>query len=56
MREHHVLSWWPPPRGARQDELNHLAMLPSPGPAADLLRDPQQLAHRAVGSRGPPLA
>lgn len=56
VREHHVLSLWPPLRGARHGALAHLALLPSPGSDADTLRDPQQLAHRTAGSRSPPLA
>jgi hypothetical protein len=55
VREHHVLSLWPPLRGERRGELAHLALLPSPGSDADTLRDPQQLAHRTAGSRSPPL-
>ncbi|MFB9883402.1 hypothetical protein ACFFMN_36280 [Planobispora siamensis] len=54
-REHHVLSLWPPMRGERHGELAHLALLPSPGSDADVLRDPQQLAQRTAGSRSPPL-
>lgn len=52
-REHHVLSLWPS-RGERQQDAAHLALLPSPGLDADLIRDPQQFAHRIVGSRSPP--
>ncbi|MEU6787321.1 hypothetical protein ABZ912_49730 [Nonomuraea angiospora] len=55
VREHHVLSLWPPLRGQRHGELAHLALLPSPGSGADTFRDPQQLAHRTAGSRSPPL-
>ncbi|MFI6742813.1 hypothetical protein ACIBI9_58830 [Nonomuraea sp. NPDC050451] len=55
VREHHVLSLWPPLRGERHGELAHLALLPSAGSDADALRDPQQLAHRTAGSRSPPL-
>ncbi|MEW1847751.1 hypothetical protein AB0392_58175 [Nonomuraea angiospora] len=55
VREHHVLSLWPPLRGDRRAELAHLALLPSPGSDADTFRDPQQLAHRTAGSRSPPL-
>lgn len=54
-REHHVLSLWPPPRGERGGEAAHLALLPSPRPGADAVRDPQQFAHRTSGSRSPPL-
>ncbi|MFI7136017.1 hypothetical protein ACIBQ1_60965 [Nonomuraea sp. NPDC050153] len=56
VREHHVLSLWPPLRGERHGDLAHLALLPSPGSDADTLRDPQQLAHRTAGSRSPPRA
>lgn len=56
VREHHVLSLWPPLRGQRHGDLAHLALLPSPGSDADTLRDPQQLAHRTAGSRSPPRA
>ncbi|MEU6798504.1 hypothetical protein ABZ907_42985 [Nonomuraea wenchangensis] len=52
--EHHVLSLWPPLRGASGDTLAHLALSPSPGADADAFRDPQQLAHRTAGSRSPP--
>lgn len=55
VREHHVLSLWPPLRGERHGELAHLALLPSPGSDADTFRDPQQLAQRTAGSRSPPL-
>ncbi|QYC41582.1 hypothetical protein Nocox_19865 [Nonomuraea coxensis DSM 45129] len=54
--EHHVLSLWPPLRGASQDTLAHLALSPAPGADADAVRDPQQLAHRTAGSRSPPAA
>ncbi|MEU6716108.1 hypothetical protein ABZ897_31970 [Nonomuraea sp. NPDC046802] len=54
VREHHVLSLWPPLRGVRHGELAHLSLLPSPGSDADTLRDPQQLSHRTAGSRSPP--
>lgn len=54
VREHHVLSLWPPPH--RQGEHAHLALLPSPGADTDAIRDPQQLGHRTAGSRSPPLA
>ncbi len=56
VREHHVLSLWPPLRGERHGEFAHLALLPSPGSDADTLRDPQQLAQRTAGSRSPPLS
>ncbi|MFI9838923.1 hypothetical protein ACIHFD_17950 [Nonomuraea sp. NPDC051941] len=55
VREHHVLSLWPPMRSQRHGELAHLALLPSPGSIVDTFRDPQQLAHRTAGSRSPPL-
>lgn len=54
-RAHHVLSLWPPMRGERHGESAHLALLPTPGSDADTLREPQQPAHRATGSRSPPL-
>ncbi|MFC4120584.1 hypothetical protein [Nonomuraea zeae] len=54
-REHHVLSLWPPLRGERQDEAR-LALLPAPGLGAEQVRDPQQFAHHASGSRSPPLS
>ncbi|KAB8193049.1 hypothetical protein FH608_022205 [Nonomuraea phyllanthi] len=54
-REHHVLSLWPPLRGARHSSSAHLALLPAPGLDAEHVRDPQQLAHRTAGSRSPPL-
>ncbi|MEV0151786.1 MULTISPECIES: hypothetical protein [unclassified Nonomuraea] len=54
-REHHVLSLWPPPRRERHDAAAHLALLLPPSPEAHQIRDPQQLAHRAAGSRSPPL-
>lgn len=51
-REHHVLSLWPAPRG---EQAGH----PPAGPARSLApvgpRDPQQVGHRAPGSRSPPL-
>ncbi len=53
-REHHVLSLWPPLRGERHSQA-HLPLLPSPGTNAERIRDPQQPAHRDVGSRSPPL-
>ncbi|MEW9550704.1 hypothetical protein [Nonomuraea sp. NPDC050783] len=56
VREHHVLSLWPPLRGERQSEVAHLALLPSPGAGTDPLRDPQQFGQRATGSRSPPPA
>jgi hypothetical protein len=55
VREHHVLSLWPPLRGERQAEAGHLALLPSPGHDEAAIRDPQQFAHLATGSRSPPL-
>ncbi|MEV1175937.1 hypothetical protein [Nonomuraea sp. NPDC049784] len=55
VREHHVLSLWPPLRGERGGETAHPALLPSPGTGADAVRDPQQLAHRTAGSRSPPV-
>ncbi|TDD51565.1 hypothetical protein E1286_10330 [Nonomuraea terrae] len=55
VREHHVLSLWPPLRGDRQGEHAHLALLTSPGADTDAIRDPQQLGHRTAGSRSPPL-
>ncbi|GAA4919326.1 hypothetical protein GCM10023334_021930 [Nonomuraea thailandensis] len=48
-----LLSLWPLLHGDRQGEPTHLALLASP--AADAVRDPQQLAHRTAGSRSPPL-
>ncbi|MEO3796457.1 hypothetical protein ABGB14_40195 [Nonomuraea sp. B10E15] len=43
-----------PESGARQGDAAHLALLPPPhGSAA--VGDPQQLGHRAAGSRSPPL-
>ncbi|MGR6915483.1 hypothetical protein ACU635_14660 [[Actinomadura] parvosata] len=56
VREHHVLSLWRVVRGTGQAEAAHLALLAGPGADRDLLRDPQQLAHRTAGSRSPPLA
>ncbi|MEV1000510.1 hypothetical protein [Nonomuraea sp. NPDC050202] len=47
-----LLSLWPLLRGDRQGEPIHLALLASP--AADAVRDPQQLAQRTAGSRSPP--
>ncbi|SPL97996.1 unnamed protein product [[Actinomadura] parvosata subsp. kistnae] len=55
VREHHVLSLWPPLRGERQAEAAQPALLPSPGHDEAALRDPQQLAHLPTGSRSPPL-
>lgn len=54
-REHHVLSLWPPLRGARHAEAAHLPLLPAPGSDAAAIRDPQQVGHRTAGSRSPPL-
>ncbi|UBU11500.1 hypothetical protein [Nonomuraea gerenzanensis] len=56
MREHHVLSLWRPLRGSLPSEPAHLALMSWVGSDADLLRDPQQLAHRIAGSRSPPIA
>jgi hypothetical protein len=53
-REHHVLSLWPPMRGARHAAPAHLTLLLRPGSDADTTRDPQQLTHRTAGSRSPP--
>jgi hypothetical protein len=55
IREHHVLSLWPPQRGMRHSEAAHLALLPAPGPDGDAIGDPQQFGHRTAGSRSPPL-
>ena len=52
-REHHVLALWPPLRGERHSQ-TRLPLLPSPGTDAERIRDPQQPAHRASGSRSPP--
>lgn len=54
VREHPALTLWPPVRGTH-DEAAHLALLPGPRPDADLTGDPQQVAHRTMGSRSPPL-
>ncbi|MEV4115703.1 hypothetical protein [Nonomuraea sp. NPDC049695] len=55
VREHHVLSLWPPLRGMRHVAAAHLALLPAPAPDGDVIGDPQQFGHRIAGSRGPPL-
>ncbi|SEL92791.1 hypothetical protein [Nonomuraea pusilla] len=54
-REHHVLSLWRPLRGDRHALAAHLPLLASPGLDPGGIRDPQQLGHRAAGSRSPPL-
>ncbi|WP_155129290.1 hypothetical protein [[Actinomadura] parvosata] len=56
VREHHVLSLWRVVRGTGQAEAAHLALTAVSGADRELLRDPQQLAHRTAGSRSPPLA
>ncbi|MFI0423196.1 hypothetical protein [Spongiactinospora sp. 9N601] len=56
VREHHVQSLWPPPpRGDRLGEAAYAMPLTVPGAPDDTFRDPQQLTHRAAGSRSPPL-
>ncbi|MFB9475239.1 hypothetical protein ACFFR3_37620 [Nonomuraea salmonea] len=55
VREHPVLTLWPPLRGMRHAEAAHLALLPAPHPEGDLTGDPQQFGHRTAGSRSPPL-
>ncbi|PZG27124.1 hypothetical protein C1I98_33520 [Spongiactinospora gelatinilytica] len=56
VREHHVQSLWPPPpRGDRLGDAAYAMPLTVPGALDDTFRDPQQLTHRAAGSRSPPL-
>ncbi|RBQ21318.1 hypothetical protein DP939_00920 [Spongiactinospora rosea] len=56
VREHHVQSLWPPPpRGDRYAAAAHPMPPAAPGAPDDTIRDPQQFAHRAAGSRSPPL-
>lgn len=55
LREHHVLSLWPPPRSERSDEVAHLTLPPTPGHGSDAVRDPQRFAYGTAGSRSPPL-
>ncbi|MEV0203415.1 hypothetical protein [Nonomuraea sp. NPDC050691] len=53
VREHHVL--WLALRGERATEAAHVPLLPAPGLDSAAIRDPQQVGHRATGSRSPPL-
>ncbi|MDF5758013.1 hypothetical protein [Spongiactinospora sp. TRM90649] len=53
VREHHAPPMWPLPRAARAGAADRPAP-PARAVPAEPIRDPQQLAHRAAGSRSPP--